>query len=303
VAKDGYAWWYVDALSDDGQHGLCLIAFVGSVFSPYYAWRRRRGPADPADFCAINVALYGAGGRRWAMTERGAAELARTPDSLVVGPSALVWDGRGLTIRFDEVAVPWPRRVRGEVRLAPLARPGRSFRLDPAGRHRWHPIAPRARISLRLASPALAWEGEAYFDSNDGDRPLAEDFLGWDWSREAGTGGGRIIYDARLREGGTTTLALALDGAGALVDVGAPPPARLPRTWWALPRSTRSDAGTAASIIRPLEDTPFYARSVVATRWDGEHTTFVHESLSLTRFVSPIVQAMLPFRMPRRAGG
>jgi carotenoid 1,2-hydratase len=42
---------------------------------------------------------------------------------------------------------------------------------------------------------------------------------------------------------------------------------------------------------------------VVATRWHGDHTTFIHESLSLTRFVSPIVQAMLPFRMPRRAGG
>ncbi len=35
-------WWYVDALSDDGRHGLTLIAFIGSVFSPYYAWARRR---------------------------------------------------------------------------------------------------------------------------------------------------------------------------------------------------------------------------------------------------------------------
>ncbi len=31
-------WWYVDALSDDGQHGITLIAFIGSVFSPCYAW-------------------------------------------------------------------------------------------------------------------------------------------------------------------------------------------------------------------------------------------------------------------------
>ncbi len=39
----GYAWWYVDALSDDGRHGLTLIAFIGSVFSPYYAWRAGGG--------------------------------------------------------------------------------------------------------------------------------------------------------------------------------------------------------------------------------------------------------------------
>jgi len=39
-----HVWWYVDAISDDGQHALSVIAFVGSVFSPYYAWAfaRRR---------------------------------------------------------------------------------------------------------------------------------------------------------------------------------------------------------------------------------------------------------------------
>ena len=45
VATNGYAWWYVDALSDDGQHGLTIIAFIGSVFSPYYARARRLGAA------------------------------------------------------------------------------------------------------------------------------------------------------------------------------------------------------------------------------------------------------------------
>ena len=34
VQPGGYAWWYVDALSDDGCHGLTIIAFVGSVFRP-----------------------------------------------------------------------------------------------------------------------------------------------------------------------------------------------------------------------------------------------------------------------------
>ena len=43
--RDGYVWWYVDALSDDGRHGLTLIAFIGSVFSPYYAWRGGAAPA------------------------------------------------------------------------------------------------------------------------------------------------------------------------------------------------------------------------------------------------------------------
>ena len=43
VPSGGYLWWYVDALSDCGRYGLSIIAFVGSVFSPYYAWARRKG--------------------------------------------------------------------------------------------------------------------------------------------------------------------------------------------------------------------------------------------------------------------
>src|SRR5579883_2096516 len=38
VPDGGYVWWYLDALSDDGVFGLTAIAFLGSVFSPYYAW-------------------------------------------------------------------------------------------------------------------------------------------------------------------------------------------------------------------------------------------------------------------------
>ena len=48
VPPGGYAWWYVDALSDDGRHGLTIIAFIGSVFSPYYACARRRGDGRSA---------------------------------------------------------------------------------------------------------------------------------------------------------------------------------------------------------------------------------------------------------------
>ena len=52
-------------------------------------------------------------------------------------------------------------------------------------------------------------------------------------------------------------------------------------------------------MVRTLEDAPFYARSVVSAKLLGEHVTLMHESLSLDRFRMPMVQAMLPFRMPR----
>ncbi len=90
VTPGGYHWWYVDALSDDGAYGLTIIAFIGSVFSPYYAWTHRR---DPLNHCAINVALYGPRGARWSMTERGRKSLHCTRDRLGIGPSAIERDG------------------------------------------------------------------------------------------------------------------------------------------------------------------------------------------------------------------
>jgi carotenoid 1,2-hydratase len=236
------------------------------------------------------------------MTERGADALARTRETLAVGPSRLAWENGVLTIALDEIAVPWPRRVRGKIVLHAGPQPNRGFALDAAGRHRWQPISPRARVEVRFSAPDLAWSGHGYCDTNDGDRPLAGDFLSWDWARESGART-RLLYDAVRRDGSTTALALALDQDGRLRDVEAPPLAALPRGLWGVPGRVRSDPGRQPRILQRLEDGPFYRRSVVATTWAGAPATLVHESLSLTRFTHPVVQAMLPFRMPRRARG
>lgn len=83
--------------------------------------------------CALNVALYGKG-KRWAMTERGAGAVQRSADFLAIGPSALSWDGSGLTVQIEEIAVPVPRRIRGTIRLHPSAVETRVLALDTAER-------------------------------------------------------------------------------------------------------------------------------------------------------------------------
>ena len=303
VARNGYAWWYVDALSDDGQHGLTLIAFLGSVFSPFYAWSRRagsrgRGGGDPLQFCALNAVLYGRP-RRWAMTERGAATVDRGERHLAIGPSALRWDGDALTIDIHEVTAPIPSRLRGTVRVHPSAITGRRFALDDAGRHRWSPIAPVSRVEVELSHPELRWSGPGYLDTNDGDAALEDDFVEWDWCRAPMREGAAILYNATRRMGGDQFLALRVGRDGGVEAFPPPPPAVLPPTpLWRVPRATRADA--APAVRQTLEDTPFYSRSVIETRLLGEQVTAVHESLSLDRFRAPWVQAMLPFRIPRR---
>ena len=244
--------------------------------------------------CALNVALYGKS-KRWAMTERKTGAVQRENNFLSIGPSALSWDGSSLTIQIQEISAPIPRRIRGTVRLYPSAVETRVLPLDTAGHHRWQPIAPCARVEVSLDSPSLSWSGPAYFDTNNGDRPLEADFIHWDWCRTPIPGGTAIVYDV-VRRDGPLTLAMRYDNAGGVQNCPAPPTIALPRTLWRVPRRI---AAVAPTVVHTLEDTPFYARSVVNAEVLGHPVTAMHESLDMKRFTAPWVQAMLPFRMPR----
>ena len=60
--------------------------------------------------------------------------------------------------------------------------------------------------------------------------------------------------------------------------VELPPIAQLPNSKWGVARRTRSDIGVA-EVRRTWEDTPFYARSELASRFLGEEVVTVQESL------------------------
>lgn len=304
VRPGGYCWWYLDALSDDGQHGLTIIAFVGSVFSPYYAWARaRRGTqVEPEDHVCINVALYGRAGHRWAMTERGLPSLSRSAREFQVGPSRLTWNGTWFELTFDEVECPWPRRLRGAVRIHPSAFTRFETRLDEQGLHRWGPIAPCARVELQLADGSLRWQGPGYFDSNAGDEPIHRPFRLWDWSRAVlKDGRTAVIYDVQPRQGPDRVIAQLFHPDGRHEPLEPPPRQALRRTAWGLSRSTRSEAAVQpARVLETLEDTPFYVRDVLSSRLLGQEVVSVHETLHTDRLVSWPVRGMLPFRMPRR---
>lgn len=298
VPQDGYAWWYLDAVSDDGRHGITLIAFIGSVFSPYYFWQRARGRGDPMAHCAVNVAIYGPRGR-WCMTERNRGAVSRDADSLAIGPSRLRWDGNALEVELHEWAVPIPRPIRGRVRLHPKVINGEPIELHPNGRHRWTPVSPATRVEVELDRPGLRWAGAGYLDHNAGTEPLERGFDSWFWSRAATRRGPVVLYETRLRSGQQHALTLHFDADGRCHRLPPPQSIELPATRWRIRRPTRSEDGTGR-IDATWEDTPFYARSLVTTRLLGEPVKAVHESLALRRFSTPWVQFMLPFRMPRR---
>lgn len=297
VPENGYRWWYLDAVSDDGRDALVIIAFVGSVFSPYYFHARQRGRGQPENYCAINVALYGTGGR-WSMTERGAAGLERGPDHFQVGPSRVTWRGDHLEYVINERCTPFAQALRGRVRAWPESDCGLDLALDPGARHRWRPWAPRSRVEVDLEAPRLRWRGRGYLDANAGSEPLEAAFSTWDWSRTEQGKGLRLHYEVRYPRGGDRLFCynVAPDGRFEEAEASAAQPQR--RTGWGLTRGPRP--GHEIDSVRGLEDTPFYSRSLFEGPSAGIHT--VHEHLDLERFRAPWVRLLLPFRMPRRKG-
>lgn len=233
------------------------------------------------------------------MTERTSYDLQRDADYLSIGPSSLSWNGAALEISFDERTVPFPSRLAGRVRIDAGAIRDKIETLDESGRHLWQPLAPRARIAVDLMHPELSWRGEAYVDCNYGDEPLERAFSRWDWSRSHTETGSALLYDVERRDGTQRVISLKIGEDGDVIRFVPPPRRLLARTGWRVQRSTRCDAGTQPRVIRTLEDTPFYARSLIETHLLGAPVTAVHESLSLDRLVHPGVRFMLPFRMPR----
>ncbi|MEJ2256310.1 MAG: carotenoid 1,2-hydratase [Woeseiaceae bacterium] len=297
VPETGYRWWYVDGLSDCGRYGIVVIAFIGSVFSPYYFAARSRGRGNPHDHCSINVALYGPRHNRWAMTERDGRSLQRKPDCLRIGRSRLLWHDDGLVIEIDERSAPLPRKLRGTIRLQTRQLFDQPFTLDPGGRHTWQPIAPAARIEVDFEAPGIGWQGEGYLDSNAGQRPLEDDFRRWDWCRLGSAQGVHICYDVVGSDDRHRSLALLCRHDGRIIEQDTAPRRVLGHTGWRIHRETRCP-GTAR-VAATLEDTPFYARSRLEVDDGPERHHAMHESLSLERFTRPWVRLMLPFRMPR----
>ncbi len=291
----GYRWWYFDALSADGQHGLSIIAFVGSVFSPYYARARRRGSGNPENHCAVNVALYGLK-RRWAMTERGMRDVKRDARQFECGPSALRVDGDVVTITINERCMPVPRAVSGVVKVTLKTCYDQAVALDEKGLHQWRAVAPHARIDVALNAPEQHWQGNAYHDMNWGAEPIENAFKDWTWSRLHDENGAVVFYDARRKDDSRKAFAMGFAG-GAVSEVALPPKHALKRGFWGMAQDVRSE--TTPAIISKLEDAPFYTRNHVRIGHDGRRYDAFQESLSVSKFDTRRVQLMLPFRMPR----
>ena len=264
------------ALSDDGRHGLTVIAFVGSVFSPYYALVRPRRPAEPLrrQRGALRPARSLGDDRAGPRRRRPLREPV-----FAVGPSSLDWDGQALTIPG--------RRDRGSAA-------GAAARHDPAGADRAHGAQLRRSTppgaattggrSLRRGAcpcgwkrPDLAWDGTATLTPTRGAR------IRWrpgfaDLDLVAGApaggpgprpGGGDPLRAAAARRQRPRTRAPGSTGRAGSTHSIRHRRRSCPATFWRVPRTTPVD-WCCPGGRRPWRIAPFYARSVVEQRLFGQ---------------------------------
>ncbi|MDG2474525.1 MAG: carotenoid 1,2-hydratase [Paracoccaceae bacterium] len=285
----------MDGLSYDGAKAISIISFIGSVFSPWYAWTKRKAPHN---HCCINVAMYGKGWR-WTMTERGEESLKQSQDQLQVGPSSFTWKDGRLIININEVSTPHFDKVIGTVTITPKYVTDVEVSLSKDGSHIWRPFAPNAEITVDIDKKGWNWKGHGYFDANFGTRALEQDFSYWTWSRLPCKDGSIAFYDAERRKDEPLSVSLKFHSSGVVEEITDAPKASLPRSLWAVKRETRSDEGFKPRQIKHMLDTPFYTRSAIKTKINGEEIIGIHEALDLNRFSSPLLKPMLALRVPR----
>lgn len=279
---------------------------LGSVFSPFYAKARAaKTPAKALEHCSMNVALYAKNRHLWAMTERSSSAIAREKSALSIGPSTMEVRGDELIVRFDEITSPFPspfsERLCGSVHIRTQGFTPHAFALDEAQKHRWTPLAPDARAEVRLSHPGLCFQGHAYVDANAGSEALEQAFCRWSWSRASHEGGASVTYDIERLDGSRKLIAKRFGPQGEMEDLPPLAPANLGLTRWGLSRDIMVDRQSRPRLLRTLEDTPFYSRSMARASFGGKSGPLVHETLCLKRFTKPWVQHLLPYRM-KKAG-
>jgi carotenoid 1,2-hydratase len=284
-------------VSEDGASSIVVIALLGNVFSPRWARARVRDSGAPSlDFSAMNVALRSGAGSCWVLTERGRDAVRQGADELAIGPSSMTWESGDLVVRIDERSAPWGSRVRGTIRLAPLAESAMVVELDPCGLHTWSPRIPIARVEVEFEEPRVRFTGTGYLDANQGEEPLEDAFRSWSWSRVSDGERVSIAYDVTTRDGVERARAFRGGRGCELAAVSTDALVELPATRFGLVRAARGES-TKIDVVRALEDGPFYARSVLRSTIDGRAALGMHETVSLDRFRCAWVKFLVPFRM------
>lgn len=205
-APGGFAWWYADVVTPEGD-GAVLIWSWGLPFLPGYAQAARAGRAQlPLERPSVNVVVYRRGAPVLYLLqehapEAGAGEGLEWEQRIGGSSFARVVEGGRMVLeaRLD-CAVPGTRsRLTGTVRVEGVARADDDGGASAAERpHVWTPLSGPAAGEVALdfgGRPVARISGRAYHDRNGGRVPLhALGIARWAWGRVPLADRERIYY-------------------------------------------------------------------------------------------------------------
>lgn len=194
----GYEWWYFDALSADGNHGVVVIFYEGNPFSTRYNRALLSGGDPvPSNFPAISISVYEDGKPiYYSFTEFDKDDCSFSEEQLrlKVGPHRVKSTLTQGKLKYElELSETLPSGDRLEAALA--------FESSTAGQlwggtskndngHQWNLVQPRAAVqgTIRVTGSGenpqnIAFEGEGYHDHNTGQEPMRQEFREWYWGR------------------------------------------------------------------------------------------------------------------------
>lgn len=211
----GFAWWYADLTSEQGD-GLVLIWAWGL---PFLAGSRIPRPARSRP--VVNVCVYrGTRPDFYLLQEyveqagqssdpHGAARLGRSHFRLTKSEGRLL-----LQADLDEPLPGGRERLTGRVEIE-----GPEVRLDAASsgaHHVWTPRISHGRGQARLRFGKTSWElsGAGYFDGNASSLPLqAQGISSWRWGRVSFEDESFIFYDVTGERADSWVLEAQRDGS------------------------------------------------------------------------------------------
>ena len=223
AAPDGFAWWYLDLVDDEGN-GVVVICSFALPFVP-----------STGRHASINLAVYERGRSAWyGLCEvsdarvdvggPGSEAAAGSDETLTFGTSCIVVRRRAGRVTVEawlDVCVPGVAVAHGLVVVDGVARAPDEEDTpddDPSVVHAWSPQTGPARGSARLMldGKEMHIEGRGYHDRNGSLTPLgALGIRRWMWGRVSQPHEERIVYALwPAGDGAPLVLGLVIDAAG-----------------------------------------------------------------------------------------
>lgn len=232
-------WWYFDALSDDGLHGLVVVFYAALPFDPDYgreALAYLRNPTrkrpHPRDYCAIGISWYHQGKTAAYALNGYRRDLFRhssSPFQVCIDGNELAREDAQYRLRIETPASIGHALVEADLTFRPVPTTVPLERnLGTKDRpHHWIVASSDCRVSgtVRVRRGgrgeiirAVAFQGRGYHDHNAGVDEISLAMKRWHWGRVHAGADTHVYYHAIPWTGPTHSLWITLrDGAATRI--------------------------------------------------------------------------------------